>query len=233
MNKIRFVLSALFLLFLFYARPALSLGLGVYLSGTGGYNWYNSNSGSLLYNFPAAGGGFGFVLDTAVAKDQLVNFRLNVGEDFLPRSSFSMANMFKFNLLGSLGFGIIRTEDIRLWLGPQVGMRVNYGTGFEKSIISTYHAYFDIISFPYPGPSSTRHIVNTEFVGGLVIGVNFNVGRHFTVAVDAGGRLSLGTSTIAYYGLHKGFLREGSASGYEGFINLAFIYRINDTQKNL
>jgi len=76
--------------------------------------------------------GFGFVLDTAVAKNSLFNYQLNFVFDKWESSDPTGAgpntvdvDMFVFN--NSFGFGIVRTEGFRFWFGPEI--RVGWGDG--------------------------------------------------------------------------------------------------------
>jgi hypothetical protein len=56
---------------------------------------------------------YGLLLDTALARDSLFNFRYQVG------FGTTMQNE---DMFGSFGFGLVRTPYLRFWLGPQLGM---------------------------------------------------------------------------------------------------------------
>lgn len=92
---------------------------------------------------------YGLLLDTALARDTLFNFRYQVG------FGTTMQNE---DIFGSFGFGIVRTEHLRFWLGPQIGM------SFKQRD-----------TFPMP-------------TFGAVLGLNVNFLEHYTFTVDGGYR---------------------------------------------
>lgn len=69
---------------------------------------------------------------------------------------------------------------------------------------------------------------NRRIVGGLVMGVNFNIGELLTLALDFGGRANVGTGTVHYNGYFRNYDKHETSWGYEGFVNFAFIFRVND-----
>ena len=61
-------------------------------------------------------------LDSAVAKDKLFNYRMNLGYEHVPRgstdSTFAMFNGGSFENI--FGFGVYRSKLMRVWLGPSL-----------------------------------------------------------------------------------------------------------------
>ena len=112
-----------------------AFGLGAF------YNFYGSGESDLEIDFDdpfdfekefdGDYSGFGFVLDTSVARDRVFNYRLNFGykqvdfeyKDFdVDMSGISIENTF--------GFGVFRNKALRVWLGPQINL--NYLTGDDN-----------------------------------------------------------------------------------------------------
>ncbi len=145
---------------------ASALGLGFY-GGYGGdkADWdvdYNSTSvGNGTYQQNAEHKTFGFVMDTAVAKDKLFNYRLNLGYDtFLskPGEGAYKYVMKGFVLENDFGFGIVREPSVRVWLGPE--LRISILSGEDR----------------FNGTSGRN--IDLFGVGvGLAIGVNVNLGE--------------------------------------------------------
>ncbi|HAK60852.1 MAG TPA: hypothetical protein DCO77_10790 [Nitrospiraceae bacterium] len=111
--------------------------------------------------------GFGFVLDTAVAKNSLFNYQLNFVFDSWESSDGPGGqpttvdiDMFTFN--NSFGFGIVRTEGFRFWFGPEI--RIGWGDG-AYGVDS-----FDIFGFGV----------------GLAAGFNFHVSDDMSLALKIG-----------------------------------------------
>ena len=75
---------------------------------------------------------FGFVLDTNVSIDSIFNYRLQLGIGFGTlsidgRNYNDDIDLIEYSMYHSFGFGIIRSEKVRVWLGPQVGF--GYASG--------------------------------------------------------------------------------------------------------
>ena len=115
--------------------------------------------------------GVGFVFDTAVARDRLLNWRLNLGFEYnlvnwSDTTSFGQA---AGNISTTFGFGVYRGDQLRLFIGPGVRFVVG-GAVFQPE-------------------SQTEDVSNLQFDAGIgpVIGGNFHL---------AGTSLSL---SLAYY----------------------------------
>ncbi len=111
--------------------------------------------------------GFGFVLDTAVAKDSLFNYQLNFVFDSWESSEPTGGgpntidiDMFVFN--NAFGFGIVRTEGFRFWFGPEI--RIGWGDGaFGTDEIDVFGIGF-----------------------GLAAGFNFHISDNMSLALKIG-----------------------------------------------
>ncbi len=148
---------------------AHAAGFGIYGSagGDGSATWsyddyYSSSSSSKV---KTAHQGAGFVFDTAVARDSFFNYQLNLGYDEFTNKFASSGGEVKLGGLmisNSFGFGIVRTDGFRLWMGPEI--RLAWPRGSEQG-------------------------VDYDFFGGgvgPVLGMNFNLPGTVTFVVKAG-----------------------------------------------
>lgn len=144
---------------------ASAKGFGIYGSTTnsGDADWDNwNNSSSVTTGIDRKE--YGFVFDTAVAKDKIYNYRLQVGH---VEASYYGIKYSGETIINTFGFGIVRTQDLRIWLGPQIGMRVL--------------------------KSKTQASDNGGIEYGAVIGMNYHVSPSISLTAEAGRRFSLAT----------------------------------------
>ncbi len=114
--------------------------------------------------------GFGFAFDTAVAKDKLFNYRLNVGYQWIRHdypSEFGILQDHEIEMNGltidnTFGFGIVRNRVMRLWLGPALRL------GF---------LFYDVADVDF-----------FEFRLGIgpQLGVNFHLGDRVSLGITGG-----------------------------------------------
>ena len=199
-------LLAIVLVSAFMLSESLAMGLGGYYTfGSGSGTWTINTEGSDDNDIDTddSGTGFGFILDTAVAKDKLFNYRLGVGMEkkeyeiddgpTLKVDNFVMDNDF--------GFGVYRSPNFRLWLGPE--LKISYGTesvdGLDYSVVS---------------------------IGvGPVVGLNYNIGERLTLGVKSG---YLFEYTAGYGEDDNGDSVDHSGTDDFFYFNFAIIYRLND-----
>ena len=81
--------------------------------------------------------GFEFVLDTAVARNTVFNYRLNLGYEKFESKDADL-DMESIIVDNTFGFAAFRNKVVRLWLGPQV--RFSY----------THDEQDDFVSVRYP-----------------------------------------------------------------------------------
>ena len=77
--------------------------------------------------------GLGLMYDTNVGENKLFNYRLGVeymkvGVDNVQGVPSDQSNN-RFDIVNTLGFGIVRNEHIRLWIGPRINVAWNSGIG--------------------------------------------------------------------------------------------------------
>ncbi len=151
---------------------------------------------------------FGFVLDTTVARNQLFNYRFQVGyetwEDEV--GGFGDFDMSGITMSHDFGFGVLRTPNVRLWLGPE--LKFSYAAGDIDS-----NPFADVYSF--------------EYGIGPVIGANFNLGSTVTLGLKAGYIFSnfIGVVENDSY-TYEDYDFDGSST--ELYFNVVIIFRIGD-----
>ena len=223
-------------------KKGLSMGIGFF--GTGGVSmqFWNGKTG----NTGNAGGGF--VLDTAVARNTLYNYRFTLscendyGFRYLDRgvvvpfdvnippvTRFYMTTYYKSKQLinpvsisfsHAFGFGVFRTSLVRLWLGPELAFRISI--------------------------KGAENLIGGAAGLGLTIGLNLNFGELVTLSITESTRVLYAVQSSHYKTLKvKTFdmsviglpnvpnitrkvksLEKGFQFG--GQFNLAVIFRIND-----
>lgn len=160
---------------------ALAAGFGIYgsIGGDGSATWSDEYNGTSAKD-KTAHQGAGFVFDTAVAQDKFFNYQLNLGYDeFTNKFAGSEVKLGGLMISNSFGFGIVRTEGFRLWMGPE-------------------------IRFAWPRGSDSLY--DYDFFGGgvgPVLGMNFNLPGTVTFAVKVGYQFMNyeGDSTNTFYDL--------------------------------
>jgi len=169
-----FLLSLFGILFATMSGNAFAAGLGFFgtFEGGSGDDWeIDTNSQGSLKDIDSdvARFGVGFVFDTAVAKDKLFNYRLNaalVGVDIeLTHDLFpdkADVDLVGLALDNTFGFGVLRTEKVRLWIGPRV--RVGF----------------------YVGDVEEDDVTAAEFGIGGALGANFHVSPTVSLGVETG-----------------------------------------------
>ena len=198
-----FFISVMFI----FNSQAHAIGIGGYLtSASGSYDLtyenqdtdYETEDSTTISKI-----GYGFILDTAVQKDTLFNYRLNLGYSFfsLKGDDFPDVDGSDYHVYNSFGFRIIRTDKIRFWVGPQIGLGFLYGEYDEDEAGDTSS---DFGTFYY--------------TLGAVAGMNINIVKHFSIGVDGGYRLashiggcSIGDNDYDVYGSGGEFFASVSA----------------------
>ena len=105
---------------------AMAIGKGFYIhmaSGNADWTAEDDNNFKRDYDSNTSHFGIGFVLDTATEIDRVFNYRFQVGyEQFNSDSTSKLADFDMASVVTDhdFGFGIVRNDAIRFWLGPEV-----------------------------------------------------------------------------------------------------------------
>ncbi len=158
-------------------QKAYAVGIGIY--GTGGvsamtytYSGSSPDVNSTDYHY-----GGGLIIDTTAARDTLLGYRFTAGYEryeFSASGSTRLEPIHRFSMTHTLGFGFYRTENIRLWLGPQIGIHYLRGR---------YNAS------EYPGLPFLTTRVELDYIGMdamLALGINVNVVTATTLFMELG-----------------------------------------------
>ncbi len=158
--------------------------------------------------------GFGLAFDTNIGKDSLFNYRLgleyshaeldNLNGNTLPSGTEYTKD--KYNMVHTFGFGVLRKEKVRLWVGPRINIQLESG---EFS-------------------SSSGTIWTQDSVGlglGLAGGVNVNLGRVVSLAAD------LDYHAVAISGTEDSALYSVNYSGVNSGVTARFylLFRFGET----
>lgn len=116
----------------------------------------------------------GLVFDTNLAQDRLFNYRLNVSLAFVDEEvgQAGLENQVQGTNVAldqTFGFGLVRTPQVRVFLGPSLHLGV--GRIDDHIRVSGFRENYE----------------RTAFTAGLgpELGFNYNVGRHLTLSTSA------------------------------------------------
>ena len=112
--------------------------------------------------------GLGLAFDSNIGKDSLFNYRLGLevmkqkldtvdGDECVEDCDFGT----RFNMVHTFGFGVLRTQTVRLWVGPRIN-----------------------IAFDSDSGDNGYERVGFEFGVAPAVGVNVNLGRVVSLAAD-------------------------------------------------
>lgn len=223
----------------------LALGIGAYGDagikstywdeGEEGGTGYVKYINSLDYFY-----GGGIVLDTAVARDTLFGYRIKIGysqynvtkKENAQIYSKDKYHMHRFNMGNTFGFGVVRNETVRFWLGPRINFNYLY---------YSYSCWDRTLYMPFMfDPSYENTIPYREklverlftFELSLAMGININFKNDITLFIDTdfGGNVSTGRRKFKYgmESLSGLYFSKMFNLGYGGNISLGLMYRIND-----
>ncbi len=124
----------------------------------------------------------GFALDTAVARDTLFNYRLNLGYSYRDQmfDGGGDSESHGLTLNNMFGFGVYRSDRARLWLGPSIRFNADFVTDLP----------------------SERDVVDLGIGGGLALGANIHTGAMGSVGLTFGYQYLYVASVVSdsYYG---------------------------------
>lgn len=218
---------------------AYPYGIGFYTTGKAGISTFIDNYKNSTIKYSV---GAGFVYDSAVAVNELFNYRLNAGYENIMSIAdsyssgspfFSKSAIHHISICNDFGLGIIRQKNIRVWIGPQVDIGCDY-------------RYFRNVD--YAGDRYTSYYIkSTMFTLGFggVLGINVHAGDILTIGFDMGINTNFGVGSY-HRGGHSYWIVFGTAirgifpvyfsTNFDdkafgkicGFIRISFIFRVGD-----
>lgn len=198
----------------FQVSNSWAIGLGLYANtGSGSAHWESEDQWGYTNDWDkdTEHDGFGFVLDTAVARDRVFNYRLSFGQenwDHKPGDGRTTAELDGYVIENDFGFGVLRqplggSGSLRLWVGPE--LRISYSQG-ESNLNRDWKFDLWCVSL------------------GPVVGLNLNFGPVFTLGIKTGYLSGFFFGEGGYSSYWENYT--GTESHY--FLSLAIIFRIND-----
>ncbi|MDH5324932.1 MAG: hypothetical protein OEZ68_16060 [Gammaproteobacteria bacterium] len=192
-----------------------SLGLGMTV-GSGTEDWEDTWGLGNDYNHSGDRelSHFGFVIDSAVAKTTIFNYRLSiVSEDNNVVDDGDGLYMSGMALNNDFGFAVVRKRAFRMWVGPRVKLAV----------------YDDLERVGSPNGVDTYGSV-TGFGIGPVVGFNFNLPRVATFSITTG------FLAMEYFGDYVAWNPSGltrntndvETNSISSFINISVLFRVRD-----
>ena len=213
----RFLLAACCLCLFITAQSARAAGIGFY--GTGGVNlstWKYKGTSANTTDYYYGGG---MAIDSVVARDQVFGYRFTAGyEQYIlkdPETGATGKPLNRFSMSHTFGFGVARAQNVRFWIGPQLGMHYMY----KRATVTVYQLV------PLGGritiqPMDVRIKIDDIGVDALLgLGLNINMGDVMTLFFDIGfgymGNFNINTSEIGH--------------GFGAQAKAGIMFRINDT----
>ena len=215
---------------LVFHKPAYSVGLGAYVSGSGGRAW--NKSGALFEGdcyglrrrymkaYPLVTYGAGLIMDTDPDSDGIFNYRLGLGYDRENVLAANRIDLNRLNFINTFGFRLFRNDFSKIWLGPQFG--INYWWGNESRVTYDINPY-SRLGVTLPPVSFKRKYKMAGCTGGIALGTNFNLSNRVTVSIEAGFRGFL-TGTLKPV---EGNPPSGKVNGMDGYLSLGVLVRVN------
>ena len=128
----------------FYSTQAMAIGKGFYVHlGSGSADW-TTEVDDTGFEFDTTSDtshfGVGFVLDTATDTDRLFNYRFQVGYEKYTDEQNNRSVKYEFDSLvidQDFGFGIVRNDTLRFWLGPELRFAIaaESGDNYDNALI--------------------------------------------------------------------------------------------------
>lgn len=200
---------------------AMAIGVGGYVDVGGGGHFYDVTTSD--YTKPGDASFVnvlgGFILDTNTGGTGIFNYRMKVGGGAYVKYDHEMdLKISKVDMEHTFGFGIVRKQKIRFWLGPSVGVNYQWGKSesdrrYVGSLNVTNAAYFSHDTFPVQADfliigytiggeffplyvfGLYRDRIRKIYFGGgsigLTTGLNINIIKQFGIGLEFGFKYDL------------------------------------------
>ena len=190
-------------LILFYSAQAHAVGLG-FSVGMGDEDWDNDR----YYSGSRDVSNVGFVIDTAVRRNKLFNYRFT----FLKEENNAdggRLDMQGYAMTHDFGFGVVRTKNIRLWVGPELK------GSYYKDLTFNDGAYVDGDVY--------------GFGVGPVIGLNVNLPQVVTFSFSAAYYIiGFYSSNFNNYSNNGNYYEDLDVDSSGLYLSLGLIFRVNE-----
>lgn len=153
--------------------------------------------------------GFGLVFDTNIQKDKLFNYRLGLEtlnrmvKDINNTSCTNNCNQStRVNIVNTFGFGIVRSQNIRVWIGP----RINVAYHIERG-------------------NNEYHRSELEFGVAPAMGINIDLDKTVSLGLDLDYRAAAITGSSGDSNYYSSINYNGSTQGATARFYLIFKLR--------
>lgn len=227
---------AISIIMLFY-NTGFAVGTGIYTVLGTGINTLNTN----MQNNVVKNGfmnqktdnvrsfmsyGAGLITDTNLDGEKIFNYRFRLGYDFQVSDSDEYKYLHRVMLTNIFGVGLYRDEQVRLWLGPLVG--IGY-LGGENTYIDKNYLFNGSVFVK----KSKMEVSLLDFNIGMELGININLVKSVTFSFEGGFQYNF------YYNLNKKYVNLKKRienyfpmMGPEGFISFAVMNRFETVKHN-
>ena len=152
--------------------------------------------------------GLGMMYDTNVGENRLLSYRagleyLNVGVDNVNGIESSRSNK-RLDFINTFGFGIVRSEHLRLWIGPRINLAWNRGFGGIETTSSSM-----------------------EIGAAFAVGTNIELSRELVLGMDIDYRLAFVTGDYDSDGTNSSGSFIGGIDG--STVRIYMIYMFGET----
>ena len=130
------------------------------------------------------------------------------------------------------GIALVRNENIRIWLGPELII-------YYSNARFYYDGFVSIVYDPFGTPINQTGLSGTgsrnyDMVGtgtGLAFGLDIHLNSHYSLLIQGGVRIegSIGTTDNESSSTSDLENRYGYEMGYSAYIRFGFLYRFDDT----
>ncbi|GMR18832.1 MAG: hypothetical protein BMS9Abin33_1277 [Gammaproteobacteria bacterium] len=191
----------------FWVAESYALGLGI-TTGSGSEEWDHNYIGVSSFNHDGDREirNFGFVLDTAVARNALFNYRFSfvAEKNSADRAGLDMKGV---AMTHDFGFALFRNKAVRVWLGPRVKV-----------------SYFNDITQTLSSSSTDGNVVGIGF--GPVFGINIHLPEVASFSITAG---TLRGGYVGEYETSPVYtFNDLDVDSRGGFVNFSVLFRIRD-----
>jgi opacity protein-like surface antigen len=188
------------------ATVAMAFGIGGYATFGGGNTLYDVNKYELAstrsYDSNNLAIGGGLIMDSNLAYDRVFNWRMKISGEQLIVDREAEMKLSRVHMSHTFGFGVVRTQMVRFWLGPAFGG--SYAAGKRTSekyylaVVPLSYRWWNIVApgIPYQpiGVGINRDKITKIAFGGIdlgfVLGLNINIGDFITIGPEAGFKYS-------------------------------------------
>jgi hypothetical protein len=163
--------------------------------------------------------GGGLIIESVTAKDIIFGYRLKLTYEVPPVPGIETHGFLKplnrVGMFNTLTIGVVRTDSIRFWVGPEVGLSY----AFHKNT----RTYYTIM--PYGGSFYPYKVSQTQIISALTVDLVIALGLNAHITDVTSCFIEVGLGYIGVFDL----LSSKGGHGFDFQFCTGFIFRVNDT----